>query len=150
MVKSWRYLSNGTGYEIQQFRQDENICRVQAGEHGGVYVRQYEAEEEKEGEREMTTITLKNGYYIEIDPLNYTLRQKFKGQTREGQEKDSVRTFGYFGNIRSAITEYLNLIQLEVMHDEVISMHQYVDAVEKSNALALQGIAEELRKFPVK
>ena len=50
----------------------------------------------------MTTINLKYGYYIEIDPLNYTLRQKFKGQTREGQEKDSVRTCGYFGNIRSA------------------------------------------------
>ena len=47
----------------------------------------------------MTTITLKYGYYIEIDPLNYTLRQKFKGQTREGQEKDSVRNCGYFGNI---------------------------------------------------
>lgn len=31
----------------------------------------------------MTTINLKYGYYIEIDPLNYTLRQKFKGQTRE-------------------------------------------------------------------
>ena len=98
----------------------------------------------------MTTINLKYGYYIEIDPLNYTLRQKLKGKTREGQEKDSVRTCGYFGNIRSAIAEYLNLIQLEVMRDEVISMQQYVDAVEKSNALALQGIAEELRRFPVK
>ena len=98
----------------------------------------------------MTTINLKYGYYIEIDPLNYTLRQKFKGQTREGQEKDSVRTCGYFGDIRSAIREYLNLIQLEVMRDEVISMQQYVDAVKKSNTLALQGIAEELRRFPVK
>lgn len=90
----------------------------------------------------MTTINLKYGYYIEIDPLNYTLRKKFKGQTREGQEKDSVRC-GYFGNIRSAIEKYLNLIQLEVMRDEVISIQQYVDAVEKSNALVLHGIAEE-------
>ena len=54
MVKSWRYLSNGAGHEIQQFRQDENFCRIQAGKYGGVYVRQYEAEEEKEGEREMS------------------------------------------------------------------------------------------------
>lgn len=82
MVKSWRYQNNGAGYEIQQFRQDENFCRIQAREHGGIYVRQYETEKKEEGEREMMTITLKNGYYIEIDPLNYTLRQKFKGQTR--------------------------------------------------------------------
>ena len=54
MVKSWRYLSNGTGLEIQQFRQDENFCRIQAGEHGGVHVRQYEAEKKEEGEREMS------------------------------------------------------------------------------------------------
>ena len=54
MVKSWRYLSNGTGYEIQQFRQDENFCRIQAGEHGGVHVWWNEAEEKEEGEREVS------------------------------------------------------------------------------------------------
>lgn len=55
MVKSWRYQNNVTYTEIQQFRQDENFCRIQSGEHGGVYVRQHEAEEKEEGEREMTT-----------------------------------------------------------------------------------------------
>lgn len=98
----------------------------------------------------MTTINLKYGYYIEIDLLNYTLRQNFKGQTREGQEKESVRTCGYFGNIRSAIEKYLNLVQQEVMRDEAMSMKQYVDAVEKSNVLALQGISDKLIRFPVK
>ena len=58
MAKSWRYLSNGTGYEIQQFRQDENFCRIQAGEHGGVHVRFHEAEKKEEGEREMNKINV--------------------------------------------------------------------------------------------
>lgn len=53
----WRHLNNGTGYEIQQFRQDENFCRIQAGEHGGVYVRIHKTEEKEEGEREMTAET---------------------------------------------------------------------------------------------
>ncbi len=53
MEKLWRHLSNGTGLEIQQFRQDENFCRIQAGEHGGVHVWQYEAEKKEDGEREM-------------------------------------------------------------------------------------------------
>lgn len=40
----------------------------------------------------MTTIALKNGYYIEIDPLNYTLRQKYTGETKSGEEKEAFRT----------------------------------------------------------
>ena len=58
MAKSWRQRNNGAGYEIQQFRQDENFCRIQAGEHVGVYVRQYEAEKKEEGEREMINTNL--------------------------------------------------------------------------------------------
>ena len=29
-------------------------------------------------------IILMNGYYIEIDPLNYTLKQKYKGTKKDG------------------------------------------------------------------
>ena len=43
----------------------------------------------------MTTIELKNRYYIEIDPLNYTLRQRYVGQTRDGEKRDASRTCGY-------------------------------------------------------
>lgn len=67
MVKSWRYLSNGTCTEIQQFRQDENFCRIQAGEHGGVYVWLHQAEKEKEGEREMTNNEYLNSVTGESD-----------------------------------------------------------------------------------
>lgn len=35
----------------------------------------------------MMAITLKNGYYIEIDPLNYTLRQKYKGRPGKGKRR---------------------------------------------------------------
>jgi hypothetical protein len=52
-LRYWRRWNNGTGYEIQQFRQDENFCRIQGGEHGGVHVRIYEAEEEEAGERQV-------------------------------------------------------------------------------------------------
>ena len=67
MEKSWRYLSNGTGYEIQQFRQDENFCRIQAGEYGGVYVWIHEAEEKEEGERKMTNNEYLNSVTGESD-----------------------------------------------------------------------------------
>ena len=150
MEKSWRYQNNVTYTEIQQFRQDENFCRIQAGEHGGVHVRIHEAEEKKEGEREMTTITLKNGYYIEIDPLNYTLRQKYTGETKSGEKKEAFRTLGHFGNVETAIRKYIELTRLDVLDGERLTLEEYVDSIRKINVIALQGIQEELRRFPVK
>lgn len=35
----------------------------------------------------MTTINLTNGYFIEIDDLNYTLKQRYKGKTKDGEER---------------------------------------------------------------
>ena len=98
----------------------------------------------------MTTINLKNGYYIEIDPLNYTLRQKYTGETKSGEKKEAFRTLGHFGNIESAIRKYLELTQMDVLDGERLTLEEYVDSIQKINAIALQGIQEELRRFPVK
>lgn len=51
----------------------------------------------------MTMINLKNGYYIEVDSLNHTLKQRFQGKTKSGEMKDSDRTCGYFPNMRGEI-----------------------------------------------
>ena len=98
----------------------------------------------------MTTITLENGYYIEIDPLNYTLRQKYTGETKSGEKKEAFRTLGHFGNAESAIRRYLEISQLDVLDGERLTLEEYVDSIQKINAIALQGIQEELRRFPVK
>lgn len=98
----------------------------------------------------MTTITLKNGYYIEIDPLNYTLRQKYTGETKSGEKKEAFRTLGHFGNIESVIRKYIELAQLDVLDGERMTLEEYVESIQKINAISLQGIQEELRRFPVK
>ena len=98
----------------------------------------------------MTTITLKNGYYIEIDPLNYTLRQKYTGETKSGEKKETFRTLGHFGNVESAIRKYIELTRLDVLDGERLTLEEYADSIQKINAIALQGIQEKLRRFPVK
>ena len=98
----------------------------------------------------MTTIDLKNGYYIEIDTLNYTLRQKYTGKTKSGEEKEAFRTLGYFGNVESAIRKYIELSQMDVLDGERLTLEEYVESIQKINAIALQGIKEELRRFQVK
>ncbi|MCI6464737.1 MAG: hypothetical protein MSA90_04635 [Faecalicatena sp.] len=98
----------------------------------------------------MTTIELKNGYYIEVDSLNYTLRQHYYGTTKDGEEREAFRTCGYFGDIRQAIKKYIILTQLDVLSEERLSLESYVKSIEQVNKIALQGLESVLSMFPVK
>lgn len=98
----------------------------------------------------MTTIELKNGYYIEVDSLNYTLRQRYSGTTKNGEEREAFRTCGYFGDIRQAIKKYIILTQLDVLNEERLSLEAYVKSIERVNKLAVQGLESVLRGFPVR
>lgn len=95
-------------------------------------------------------INLNYGYYIEIDTYNYTLKQKYDGKTRDGQDKDSVRTCGYFGNIRNAIEKYLKLVHLDLLDEEVLSLQEYAKSIELINKTAVRGLEKELSRFEVK
>lgn len=98
----------------------------------------------------MATITLKKGYYIEIDALNYTLRQKYIGSTKTGERKEASRTIGYFGRMEPALMKYLEVSHLDALKDEKVTIEEYIKAIRQINEETLQGLQEELRKFPVK
>ena len=88
----------------------------------------------------MTTINLKNGYYIDVDSLNHTLKQRFQGKTKHGETKDSDRTCGYFPNMRGAIEKYIKLCRLDVLDGEYMEMQEYIRQIERIDQLAMQGI----------
>ena len=90
------------------------------------------------------TVKLNHGFFIEIDALNYTLRRKYKGKARDGREKDAVKTCGYFGNIESAVKEYLRLVQLENLKDETLSSEKFLLAIDKSNEVAVEKIIKRI------
>lgn len=98
----------------------------------------------------MSRINLNYGYFIEIDTYNYTLKQKYDGKTKDGQDKDSVRTCGYFGNIRNAIEKYLKLVQIDLLDDEVLTLQEYAKSIELINKTAVRGLESVLNKFQVK
>lgn len=98
----------------------------------------------------MTKIELKNGYYIEVDTLNYTLRRKYIGTTKDGGKKEAYRTCGHFNNIRGAINKYIKLIQLDVLNDESVTLSEYAKNIEQINKIALQGLESVLGRFPIK
>lgn len=98
----------------------------------------------------MTRIYLKNGYYIEIDTLNYTLRREYIGKDKDGNVKNATKTCGYFPNIRQAVKRYIDLLQLDVMDGERLSLEQYVETIEQVNKLSVQGLEDVLGRFPIK
>ena len=98
----------------------------------------------------MSTVKLNYGYYIEIDQLNYTLRQQYIGQKRTGEEKEAVRTYGYYGNIRDAMKRYLEPIQIDKLGNGIYTIDEYINIISKSNKEALAGIDDTLKAFPIK
>lgn len=92
----------------------------------------------------MTIINLKNGYYIEIDPLNYTLKQKYIGKTKSGEEKEAVKTLGYYGTMGQAIEEYIRSACRDVTDGETMELKEYAATVDQAARIAAQGISGEL------
>lgn len=78
------------------------------------------------------TIELIDGYFIEVDELNHTLKQRYQGKTKDGEKKSAERTIGYYPSIRACVERIVKLIPLDENDGKVISMREYVDEVEKA------------------
>lgn len=85
-------------------------------------------------------IELINGYYIEVDALNYTLRQRYEGKTKDGQPKESERVIGYYGKFEEAVRSFLKRNQLDCMADMSMDLDTYVKSIAECNLNAVQTI----------
>ena len=94
----------------------------------------------------MNTITLNNGYYVEIGKLDYTLKQDYINKNG----KSATRIVGYYGNMRHLMRKYLEQCQISYEAPEGIEMMEYVKLVEESNEKAVSGLCDVLDKFPIK
>lgn len=57
--------------------------------------------------KSMSRIELINDYYIEVEPLNYTLKQRYMGEDKEKNPKEQTRTIGYYGTVTHAVEEMI-------------------------------------------
>ena len=89
-------------------------------------------------------ITLINGYYIDIDERNYTLKQKYEGKTKGGEARDAERICGYYGKLDQAIEEFVKQNQLDLSEDQVMDFEDYVQFVSQVNKAAVEAIKVEL------
>lgn len=87
-------------------------------------------------------IKLSNGYYIEIDPLNFTLKQTYEGKRKTGDKKEAERLIGYYGNIEDALESFLKHNQIDFMEELNVSMdlNTYLKSVQEANIQAVEAI----------
>ena len=91
----------------------------------------------------MTKIELFNGYYIEIDDMNCTLRQRYIGETKAGEKKDAERTIGYYKTVTDALERLFFLNRLDKMDGMELSLTEYINAIKKADSEVmwfLQGL----------
>ena len=76
-------------------------------------------------------VELQDGYFVEIDSLNHTLRQRYAGQDKDGNE-ESVRTIGYFGDMKQCIKALLDRYPSELSEKAQISFSEYLELLDKA------------------
>jgi DNA replication protein DnaD len=94
----------------------------------------------------LVTIELSNGYFIEIDPMNYTLkRNKTITNKKSGEKKQRTVTIGYYGELEHCVKEFLRQNGHDLMSNECISMDEYIDRLEASVNNAVIDICKALK-----
>lgn len=92
----------------------------------------------------MNTIELINGYYIEIDDLNHTLKQRYIGIAKDGSQKEAVKTIGYYNTIRTTIDAFIKHNQIDCMAHTAVELKEYVKRIEEINNRAVKAIESVL------
>ena len=83
-------------------------------------------------------IKLTNGFYIEVDEMNYTLKRKYVTEDKEGKPKDVEKTIGYYSSLDGAIKRYITLNQIVLNSREAMELDEFVKSIERINNEALR------------
>ena len=78
------------------------------------------------------TIEIVNDYFVEVDELNHTLKQRYIGEDKDGNPKEAERIIGYFSNVQECVERVVRLITLDENNGAVISLRDYAEAAEKA------------------
>lgn len=90
-------------------------------------------------------VILTNGYYIEIDGLNHTLKQKYIAEKKNDKSKyETEKVCGYYNNLAGAVEKFIKLNQIDLMAQEAFEMSEYVKSIEEINKTAIKAIKSVL------
>ena len=86
-------------------------------------------------------ITLTDGFFVEIDPLNVTLKRKYTYYNKKtGTENETVKTFGYYGTLEEVLMAFVKARQKLYLSDLTMNLDEYVRMVDESNKEAVSKL----------
>lgn len=91
-------------------------------------------------------IKLDKEFYIDIDDLNHTLKQKYMRQSKDGGEKEAERVIGYYPDVEACVEKYIDARQKLLTADKTASLREYVNLVKKSNDAAVKAIKQLIKE----
>ena len=96
----------------------------------------------------MLLIPLDYGYYIRIDRFNHTLMKKQLQLHRNNSPASIVKqAVGYYSDITSCIDRYLQDCQLFMLPEDVLSLKEYAEFVQKCNEDTADHIISHIEEY---
>ena len=96
-------------------------------------------------------INLTHGYYVILDDLQYTLKQKYTYLAKDKKsEKIGDRTVSYHLTLGQAVEKYLRLLECTMPEDEAVTLRGYLALQEKRNIEAVRSITKAIEKNPTR
>ena len=89
-------------------------------------------------------INLINGYYIDVTPNNFTLKQKYIGTRKDGTKKESVKIISHCGSLEQALDLFLRINQVPKEAKMAVDLMSYASLVEQSNKEAVRALKREI------
>ena len=92
-------------------------------------------------------INLINGYYIDVTPNNFTLKQKYTGTRKDGTKKESVKIISHCGSLDQALDMYLRINQIPPEAKYFVDLMAYANHIEQSNKEAVRALKREIEVY---
>ena len=89
-------------------------------------------------------INLINGFYIDVTPNNFTLKQKYIGTRKDGTKKESVKIISHCGSLEQALDLFLRINQVPKEAKMAVDLMVYASLVEQSNKEAVRALKREI------
>ena len=89
-------------------------------------------------------INLINGFYIDTDNRNFTLKQKYIGTRKDGTKKDAVKIISHCGNLEQALDLFLRINQVPKEAKMAVDLMYYANYIEQSNKEAVRALKREI------
>ena len=92
-------------------------------------------------------INLINGFYIDTDNRNFTLKQKYIGTRKDGTKKEAVKIISHCGSLEQALDLFLRINQVPKEAKMAVDLMYYANYIEQSNKDAVRALKREIEVY---